>query len=493
MHSLSDNDLFHRLAFDNPWWEFTDETSVRFKNPTRRAFFPSLFDELMRAGAGEALVVAGPLRAGKTVVLRQMVASLIERGVKPQSVFYVSLTTPSYTAADLATLFEMFCRRYRHKPDAEIFVLFDEIQYIRDWEKLLLDLAAKRPRARFAAAVSSGAPAITAGAKTHEGRLTTAVLPPLTFLEFMRFRGSEGEIFDLSTADGNDRTAPVALRKGAGGLLNQEFHRYVNFGGFLEGVLGSKTSGAPAPTFIRDGVADRVLHKDLAGMAGVNDAQELNRLFAVLAFNTAREISMDELAGVTGIAKNTLRKYLDYLESAFLIRRLPRVDRDARTFQRAVSFKVYLTSPCLYAALFGPVPPGNQEFARLAETALVTQWLGAPSLETLAYASWKTGSIDLMALDPDSGRPDHVYELDWKDRYGSPNNKPAGLVDFVERNNRDAFTYILTRSLARPGSMRGIEVTLAPIALYCYWLDRDPTLQSFHVRRQAEREAKAIR
>ncbi|MEQ8667460.1 MAG: AAA family ATPase [Rhodospirillales bacterium] len=500
MHSISDNDLFQRLAFDNPWWEFTDETSVRFKNPTRRTFFPAFFSRLMKTGAGEALVIAGPLRAGKTVILRQMVASLIERGIKPRNVFYASLTTPSYTAADLGTLFEMFCRRYRHKPDAEIFVFFDEIQYVREWETMLLALAARRPNARFVAAVSAGAPAITSDTKTHDGKLTTFVLPPLTFLEFLRFRGSEAEIFDLPGDDdpeGVKRPAPgqghVKMHKGAGRLLNDEFHRYVNFGGFLEGVLGSKTSGAPAPTFIRDGVADRVLHKDLAGMAGVNDAQELNRLFAILAFNTAREISMDDLAGVAGIAKNTLRKYLDYLEAAFLIRRLPRVDRDAKRFQRAISFKVYLTAPCLYSALFGPAAPEDQVFARLAETALISQWLGAPSLDHLAYASWKNGSIDLMALDPSSDRPDHVYEMDWGDAYGTPTNKPAGLVDFVERNNREAFPYILTRSIARPGQMRGINVTLAPLALYCYWLDRDPTLRSFHARRAAERDAKEKR
>ena len=498
MHSISDNDLFHRLAFDNPWWEFTDETQVKFKNPTRRAFFPAFYDRLMQSAAGEVLVVAGPLRAGKTVILRQMVAHLIGEGVSPQSVFYASLTTPSYTAADLATLFEMFCRRYKHNPQAEIYVFFDEIQYVRDWENLLLALAAKRPRARFVAAVSSGAPSLVPETKTHGGRMTTFILPPLTFLEFLRFRGSEAEAFDLGKSGAAKSEAAaahvqVAVRKGAGALLNQEFHRYVNFGGFLEGVLGQRTSGAPAPTFIRDGVADRVLHKDLAGMAGVNDAQELNRLFAILAFNTAREITMDDLAKVAGIAKNTLRKYLDYLEAAFLIRRLPRVDRDAKPFQRAVAFKVYLTAPCLYTALYGPVTTADHAFPRLAETALVSQWLGARSVETLAYASWKGGAVELMALDPESGRPDHVYEFDWADKYKSPAHKPGELVDFVKRTNRDAISYILTQSLARPGTMSGIDVTLAPIALYAYWLDRDPTLRSFHAKRAAERDAKQRR
>jgi len=485
VHTISDNDLFQRLAFDNPWWDFTDETEIKFRNPTKRAFFPSFVTRVMKAGQGDVLVLAGPLRAGKTVMMRQMVADLIERGVKPQNVFYCSMTTPSYTATNLGTLFEMFCRRYRHKPDAELYVFYDEIQYLKDWEQALLKLAKQRPEARFIGAVSAGAPTTISGERTHDGRMDTYILPPLTFLEFMRFRGSEEKLFDLRDGKGAGPRGNVAMRKGALPHLNAEFHRYVNFGGFLEGVLGQQREGAPAPTFIRDGVSDRVLHKDLAGMYGVNDAQELNRLFALLAFNTAREVSMDDLAKASNIAKNTLRKYLDYLEAAFLIRRVARVDRDAQRFQRQVSFKAYLTAPCVYSALFGPVAADDQTFRRLAETALVSQWLGAESVRNLAYASWKDGTIDLMAMDPVTDRPDHVYEIDWRNKYSSPENRPDAIVDFVERNNKDALPYILTHSIARPGMMRNVDLTLAPLSLYCYWLDRDPTLRSFHRKRVA--------
>ncbi len=483
MHTITDNDLFARLAFDNPWWGFTDETRVKFLNPMKRAFFPAFFTHVMKAGQGDALVLAGPLRAGKTVMMRQMVAHLIERGVSPKSVFYCSMMTPSYTATDLGTLFEMFCRRYHHDADAEVYVFFDEIQYLKGWEEALLKLAEQRPNGKFIASVSAGAPSTVSGDVTHGGRMTTLVLPPLTFLEFLRFRDSENTLFDLRerpSEQGGQTRVNVALRKGALGELNAEFSRYINFGGFLEGVLGKRREGAPAPTFIRDGVAERVLHKDIAGMYGVNDGQELNRLFSTLAFNTAREISMDDLAKATNIAKNTLRKYLDYLESAFLIRRVTRVDRDAEPFQRAVAFKVYLTAPCLYSALFGPANPGDQHFARLAETALVSQWLGAPSVRDLAYASWRGGKVDLMSMHPDTGRPDHIYEMDWADRYGTSADRPTRLVDYVERNNKAAQPYILTRSVARPGMMRNVNLTLAPMALYCYWLDRDPTLRSFH-------------
>ncbi|MEK9725216.1 MAG: ATP-binding protein [Rhodospirillaceae bacterium] len=472
MHVITDNDLFHRLAFDNPWWEFTKDTRIQFKNPQRRAFFPSFRDHVMATGGGNVLALAGPLRAGKTVLMRQMVARLIEDGVPPTNVFYCNMTVPSFTATDIPTLFEMFCRRYRHGPQAELYVFYDEIQYVRGWEEAVLALAKLRPKAHIVAAVSSGAPAITTGATSADGRISTFVLPPLTFLEFLRYRGTEEKLVDMAA----DR---MALKANALPALNAEFHRYVNFGGFIEGILLSR-EGTPAPAFIRDGVADRVLHKDLASLHGVNDAQELNRLFGLLAFNTAREVTIDDLAKAAGVAKNTLRKYLDYLESAFLIRRVPRVDRDGNRFQRQVAFKVYLTAPCLYAALFAPVPPDDQFFQRLAETALVAQWLGSPAAANLAYASWRNGEIDLLTMNPETDTPDHVYELDWSNGYAQPGKRPQQLVQFVEGTNRGARVYILTGAIARPASMRGIDITLAPLALYTYWLERDPTLGNFH-------------
>lgn len=489
MHTITDNDLFQRLAFDNPWWEFTKDTRIQFKNAQRRVFFPAFFSHVMKAGAGNVLCLAGPLRAGKTVLMRQMVARLVENGISPKNVFYCNMTVPSMTAADIPTLFEMFCRRYRHGPEAELYVFYDEIQYVKGWEKIVIDLAKLRPKARIIAAVSSGAPSLATGDTTHEGRLTTFVLPPLTFLEFLRYRGTEQALFDAPpktvgaddgrTSGRGGRGPTMTLKANALPALNTEFQRYVNFGGFLEGITTSK-EGTPAPAFIRDGVADRVLHKDLANLYGISEAQELNRLFGLLAFNTAREVTIDDLAKAAGIAKNTLRKYLDYLESAFLIRRVPRVDKNGKRFQRQVAFKVYLTTPCLYSALFAPVSAGDQFFPRLAETALVAQWLGSPAVANLAYASWRGGGIDLLTMHPDSERPDHIYEIDWTDAYAASGKGPGKMVQFVEGTNKDARNYILTGAVARPASMRGIEITLAPLALYAYWLERDPTLRKFH-------------
>ncbi|MFQ5763404.1 MAG: ATP-binding protein, partial [Rhodospirillales bacterium] len=457
MQSISDDDLYRRLCFDNPWWAVSAETEVRFRHPPRRAFFPAFFERVTEAPGDRPLLLAGPLRAGKTVMLRQAVARLIEQGVPPTSVLYCSLATPSTAGAPLQRLVEVFRTRHGHGPEDRVYLFLDELPYAHNWAQGIDDLAWAHPGTRVVGALSAAAPALVTGDSGTGKGPQVFVLPPLTFSEFLRFRGTEETLFGPAADVGVGSTVvrPAVVR-----TLNDEFHRYVNFAGFLEGVLG-KARGSPAPAFIRGGLAERVLHRDLASLAGINDSGELNRLFAILALNTAREVTMEELAKEAGIAKNTLRKYLDYLESAFLVRRLPRVDRRARRFQRAVAFKVHLTAPCLYAALFGPVGPGDEAFPWLAETALVAQWLGSPAMADLAYASWRGGTVDLLALDPETGHPDHAYEIDWADATPGAEKGPRRLARFVEGTNRAARAYVLTRSVARPASVGGLEITLA--------------------------------
>ncbi|MDH5749997.1 MAG: hypothetical protein OEY85_11875, partial [Rhodospirillales bacterium] len=133
----------------------------------------------------------------------------------------------------------------------------------------------------------------------------------------------------------------------------------------------------------------------------------------------------------------------------------------------------YLTSPSLHAALFGPSDVEGEDFPGLAETALAAQWPYDADAGELVYASWRRGRVDLLSLDGESGKPDKVFEMDWGNRYATPGEKPQDLVKFISSTNPEAAGHILTRSLARPGILRGVELKLVPVSLYCYLLLRD--------------------
>ncbi len=449
MEFISDKELISRFCFDNPWWGKSGQEiySAAPVPSSTRIFFQAFSDCAGELAAGEILLLAGPLLAGKTVMMRQRIAQMIERGAAPENILYCSLATPGIASVSPERILKLFMDQFGNGPEREVTIFVDEAQYLRDWQIALPALAKDWPRAHFICAVSSNAPSLITTKVPAEGGIKTFVLPPMTFLEHLRFTGAERELFGASAGNGQASmtVSPDALQD-----LNTEFIRYINFGGFLG--------------------TDAVLHQDLASLSGISDTRELSRLLALLALNTAREVTIEDLTKAIGVAKNTLRKYLDHLEQAFLIRRLPRVDKTAKRFQRAVAFKVYLTQPSLYAAMFGPVAPDDDVFPRLAETALVTQWMGAGAMENQAYASWKGGSIDLLSMQEGANSPEHVFEIDWADSYAGGGKGPKTLADFVRATNPAAKATILTRCTARSASMQGVDISLVPLALYAYWI-----------------------
>lgn len=88
---------------------------------------------------------------------------------------------------------------------------------------------------------------------------------------------------------------------------------------------------------------------DLSSLYGIKDVQGLNRFFTYIAYNSGNEFSYERMSQESGIQKDTLKKYL---EAAFLIKVLNKVDVNAKLLKRVTGFKVYLTNPSLRTAMF---------------------------------------------------------------------------------------------------------------------------------------------
>ena len=84
---------------------------------------------------------------------------------------------------------------------------------------------------------------------------------------------------------------------------------YLNFGGYPE-VLFSETIQADPGRFIEGDIIDKVLLRDLPSLYGISDIPELNGLFATLAFKTAGELSLQDLASIRAGAVAGKRRLL---------------------------------------------------------------------------------------------------------------------------------------------------------------------------------------
>jgi uncharacterized protein len=464
MLQFSEKEIEIRLRLDNPWWQAGAGIDPEFQMFPRRAYLGDFSCLTVQVEVQRAVVLMGPRRVGKTILVYHTIQALLDRhGVSGRDILYVSLETPLYTGLSLESVVQRFQKLFERPAGTQLYIFFDEIQYLKQWEVHLKSLVDTYRHVRFVATGSAAAALKTKSAESGAGRFTEFVLPPLTFAEYLRFIGCEETLItELWYQRGALRYAAADIH-----ALNATFVDYLNIGGYPEAVF-SKTVRDNPRRFIKSDIIDKVLLRDLPMLYGISDIQELNSLFNMLAYNTGQELSLENLSKTAHVTKNTLVKYLEYLEAAFLIRRVRRVDQDAAHFKRAATFKVYITNPTMRAALFGPVDEHHEAIGPVVETAVFSQWLhNAAFVDSLYYARWKGGEVDLVNLDLRQ-RPRFAVEVKWSDRAFEDTREIKGLLDFSGRHSLERMPLVTTLTQGGIRKMKDIEVEFTPSSLHCY-------------------------
>ncbi len=463
-----------RLGLDNPWWKAGQGIDAEEAGWQRRSYFPQFAELALETTVRRAVVLIGPRRVGKTVMLKHLVSRLLNDGIAGTQVLFLSLDTPLYSGRSLESLVRLFIDQHQHPPNKPLWVLFDEIQYLKDWEVHLKSLVDTFSAIRFVASGSAAAALRMKSRESGAGRFSEFILPPLTFAEYLRFAEQEDSLIRENEMPSERVPSYLANDIHA---LNEEFINYLNYGGFPEAVMNPGVRANPA-RFLRQDVVDKVLLKDLPSLYGIGDTQELNRFFNVLAFNTGNELGLEDLSKHSGITKTKLSDYLEYLEAAFLIRRVHRIEDNARRLQRARTFKVYLTNPSIRAALFGSVQADDEAMGSLAETAVWSQWLHSTEVSrSLHYARWKSGrqdlEVDIVSLDARTQRPRFAVEIKWSDRACSDPRELRGMRELAHRHPLARTPLVTTRSHTGKIDVDGIAMEFMPVALHCYTIARN--------------------
>ena len=459
MLTISEKEIISRLHFDNPWWE-TSEVERRYQDYPRRFYFEPFFKLVKESSINRAVVLMGPRRVGKTVMVYHAVDRLINEGVKPTSILYISLETPIYTGLSLEKVVNIFQGEFSHKRGDELYVIFDEVQYLAEWEVHLKSLVDSYPTYKYVATGSAAAALKLKSRESGAGRFTEFLLPPLTFAEYLSFIK---RVDELITKSGEDWFGANDIDE-----LNKEFINYLNFGGYPEAVFSDIVQG-DSSRYIKSDIIDKVLLRDLPSLYGIKDVQELNKLFNAIAYNTGNEITLEALSQSSGVSKNTIKKYIEYMEAAFLIKIVHRVDVTSKKFKRATTFKVYLTNPSMRAALFGPVTADHEAMGALTETAIFSQWFHNQDIDSLHYARWSKGEVDIVWLDTTTQKPFWCVEVKWSDLPCTDTRKLSGLIEYVKKNGlTDAF--VTTRTISQERTIDGVPTRFQPSAAYTYTL-----------------------
>ncbi len=294
----------------NVWWK------ERFKtNYKEREIYGSL-RKFMRTP--QILALTGLRRTGKTTLMLKMAEDAIAGGMEPLDVLY--FTFDDFREADIDGLIKEYeSTTGRSAIEGRKLLLLDEIQKLNGWEdklKAVYDML--RMRGSGTKIVISGSESLLIRRKSKEtlaGRLFEFRVEPLTFREFLAFRGRKYE-------------PPGVYARELSSLLT-EFSKTM---GFPE--LVGVTDKEIIRKYLKESVAEKIIYRDIPSILGPKDVGLLESLLNILSEHPGQILDFSGLAKELGVARQTVATYLTYLEDAFLVRKLYNFSRNRRKVER---------------------------------------------------------------------------------------------------------------------------------------------------------------
>lgn len=241
-----------------------------------------------------AQVVIGVRRSGKSTLCHKV---LKERGI---NYGYANLDDDrllGMKAEDLNTLLSCIYQLY----GTDIKYLFlDEIQDVAGWH-LFVNRLLRIGMCLFV--TGSNARLLSSELATHlTGRYNEIRLFPFSFAEYCSYHGIDTTSV-TTKADAERKTA---------------FMEYITLGGFPEMQHIRNKRG-----YIQS-LMEAILQKDIQRRFKIRDTDALRKTAHHLINNACQVVNYDELSTLLNLSDKTLKKYVDYLQQAFLVQLLPK-------------------------------------------------------------------------------------------------------------------------------------------------------------------------
>lgn len=461
---ISDDLKLDRIRYENPWW-LSNDIEIQYKEMKSRLYFDLFYPLVEEKEPKRAVVLMGPRRVGKTVMMYHTIGKLLQNNVVDKNkVCFINIENPLYFNMGLEELFALARVASSISSPVGYYVFFDEIQYLTNWEIHLKVLVDSYPNTKFIVSGSAAAALKLKSSESGAGRFTDFLLPPLTFHEYIHLKDFNSLIVKTKTTWKGSQTNWFSTNNVK--ELNKHFIDYINYGGYPEVIFSEKIQ-ANIGRYIKSDIIDKVLLRDLPSLYGIQNVQELNTFFTMLVYYCGNEVSLESLSSNSGVNKLTLKKYIEYLEAAFLIKPISKIDDSAKKFKRQTNYKIYLTNPSLRSALFSPLTATDDSFPHMVETAIFAQWMHRIYF-TPWYARWKDGEVDLVGLDDKKLKPMWAVEIKWTNRpFENPYEELKSLVYFCGKNS---LTEAIVTTIDKEGSklVNEIEVKFVPSSVYTY-------------------------
>jgi predicted AAA+ superfamily ATPase len=187
-------------------------------------------------------------------------------------------------------------------------------------------------------------------------------------------------------------------------------------------------------------LADSYLYKDLLNLEQIKRPALLEKLLKAIALQLGNEVSYVELSQIVGADKGTIEKYIELLEKAFVIFRLPALSRNVRN-EIKKGKKIYFYDCGIRNAIINNFNPIN---ARMDAGPLWENYFIVERLKYLNYHSieashyfWRTTQQQEIDLIEEANDQIIAFECKW-----NPHARAKFSTTFTE--NYSAKTHVVT-------------------------------------------------
>lgn len=269
-------------------------------------------------------VITGLRRSGKSVILKQIMDEIIKNGVKKENIIYINFELVDY---DDITDYKKLVKYVDSKMinNDKYYMFFDEIQYVKGFEKAINSYKAKYGD-KVSIFISGSNSDLLSGefATLLSGRYVSFKVNPLTFKEAC----------ELQKIDLND-----------GYKVEKAFDNYIEWGGLPQRFVFNGDD--EVITYLTD-VYNSIVIRDIIRRFNITDVDLFNKIAEYIVTTPSQVFSADNLSKYfinnanRTVSKTTLYNYLDYMNKAFLISKAERKDLRGKEILKG-GYKYYLT------------------------------------------------------------------------------------------------------------------------------------------------------
>lgn len=270
-------------------------------------------------------VITGVRRCGKTVLLKQIIDELENRGIASENIIYMSFESSKYKNIRNDNDLDEFIFSKTNNLNGKIYLLFDEIQKVKNWE---VSLNSYRVDLECDIYITGSNSQLLSGelATLISGRYISINMLPFSFKELIQYYDEMHENID-----------EIKL-----------FEQYLSYGGF-PGLLNYENE--EKEKYLYDLYSTIVLN-DILYKNKVKDLDLLERLMEFMISNIGQLFSANS---ISKYIKNENRKttphtiinYMDYARNAFIFYQIKRENIKQKR-KLLISDKCYLVDSGFY-------------------------------------------------------------------------------------------------------------------------------------------------